>query len=353
MTVRKKQLYQADQYYRMLKMDLNQISRYIGENGYGEIKELGGRLSGITLIEEALSHNLTQTFTNVLDMTPDSLQYLMKRLLSKGDISNILAIMRGKEFKVPIQQIQKVLQPGAMLSSDRLNQLLSLYDNQEIIRNLVDWEYYPLLKDRSFTPYHTGGFAELENAMYHRYYKQNYALGKNRIRIWNAILPYIRNEIDIINLKNVFRIKAGSRIEDIRPFIIPGGNLHQNEFQEVYATHEKERFATFIKQAKIHTIFSELFDNLHCDIISCELDTVDKIWKRWYERKMPLFLIMVGINRVRLHHLDSLARRYPFSILPVFSYLEHKRFEVMNLRAIARGRLFEQEPDNIKNYLVM
>ncbi|NLV26791.1 MAG: hypothetical protein GXY48_06455 [Methanomicrobiales archaeon] len=346
-------LFEASQYHRMLNMDLNQISRFIGENGYEEIKELGRTQSGITLIEEALSRNLARTYRNVLNATPGSLQYLMKRFLSKGDIDNVLAIMRGKEFHIPSSQIQKILLPGGTLSLEKLNQLLSLHDNHEVIQNLVDWEYYPLLADKILIPYQKGSFADLENTLYRHYYERNYALGKSRIRIWNSILPYIRYEIDIINLKNMFRIKAGSRVEDIRPYIIPGGNIQSSAIQDVFTTQDKEHFVKFVKEAKIQIIFSQVLEDLNCDPVSCELDTVDQIWKRWYERKVPLFLVMVGINRVRLHHIDSLARRYPFSVLPILSYLENKRYEVTNLRAIARGRQFEQDPEEIKKYLVM
>lgn len=353
MTVRKKQLFGASHYHRMLNMELNQIARFIGENGYEEIKELGGTLSGINLIEEALSRNLGQTYRNVLKITPSSLHHFMKMIHSKGDISNVLAIMRGKEFHIPPSQIQKVLMPEGTLSSARLNLLLSLRDNNEVISNLVDWEYYPLFAGKKFIPYQRGSFAELENALYRHNYKQSYALGKRNIRVWNYILPYIRYDIDIFNLKNLFRIKTGSRVEDIRPYIIPGGNLQPNAFQNVYSTHDNEIFMNFVKEAKINIIFSQLLKDLNCDPVICELDTSDNIWKRWYDRKMPLFLIMVGIDRLSMRHNDSLAQRYPFSALPIFSYLEHKRYEVMNLRAIARGRQFDQDPDDIKKYLVM
>ena len=44
-------------------MDLNQISRFIGETEYqNEINELAGSLSGIALIEAALTKNLAVTY---------------------------------------------------------------------------------------------------------------------------------------------------------------------------------------------------------------------------------------------------------------------------------------------------
>jgi len=62
---------------------------------------------------------------------------------------------------------------------------------------------------------------------------------------------------------------------------------------------------------------------------------------------------MLSVNAMLLHHLDGLARRHQFSVMPILSYLEHKRYEVMNLREIARGKQFGVNPDFIRQHLVM
>jgi V/A-type H+/Na+-transporting ATPase subunit C len=81
------------------------------------------------------------------------------------------------------------------------------------------------------------------------------------------------------------------------------------------------------------------------------MNAADYFWKRWERREKPQYSIMMAVQRYRLHRLDDIARRYPFSILPILSYLEHKRYEVNNLRTIARGKQFGLESDQIKKYL--
>jgi V/A-type H+-transporting ATPase subunit C len=51
--------------------------------------------------------------------------------------------------------------------------------------------------------------------------------------------------------------------------------------------------------------------------------------------------------------MERLSKRYPFSIYPVLTYLESKRIEVYNLRAIARGKERKLPAELIREYLVM
>ena len=47
------------------------------------------------------------------------------------------------------------------------------------------------------------------------------------------------------------------------------------------------------------------------------------------------------------------TRLHPFSIYPVLSFLEDKRYEVANLRTIARGKQVNLPSEEIKGYLVI
>jgi Archaeal/vacuolar-type H+-ATPase subunit C len=51
--------------------------------------------------------------------------------------------------------------------------------------------------------------------------------------------------------------------------------------------------------------------------------------------------------------MERMAKIYPFSIHPILSYLEMKKYEVFNLRALARGKESNLESESIKGYLVM
>ncbi|MFH0966273.1 MAG: V-type ATP synthase subunit C [Methanobacteriota archaeon] len=354
LTVRKARLIQPDQYMRLLNMDLNQISRFIGETEYQtEVNELAGSLSGINLIEAALTRNLAETCQSVIKIAPGSLHELAERYLTRWDIWNVMFLLRSKQFGIPADQTRQGLIPAGGLSPNLIESLLSRNSMCEIVEGLSRWELHKVLSDICSEGYRKGLFAEVENSLYISFYTNLYRDARSGIRGGDAILPYIRIEIDIVNIRNLFRLRAGSRTEDIRPFIIPGGNLHPDFFQRVYLTEERQQFISEMQQAKILPLLMTAIQEMRCDTSFCEMDAAELIWKRWSERKTPLFSMVMAVSRLRLHRLEQISRRYPFSVLPILSYLEHKRYEVINLRAIARGKQFGLDPDHIKRYLIL
>ncbi|WP_343241340.1 V-type ATPase subunit, partial [Methanoculleus sp. UBA389] len=83
------------------------------------------------------------------------------------------------------------------------------------------------------------------------------------------------------------------------------------------------------------------------------VDAAELVWERWHQRRRPVHEIEMAVTRVRLRQMESLSRRHPFSVLPVIAYLERKRYEVANLRAIARGKTFELPSERIWQYIVL
>jgi V/A-type H+-transporting ATPase subunit C len=70
-------------------------------------------------------------------------------------------------------------------------------------------------------------------------------------------------------------------------------------------------------------------------------------------RERSIREIEILLIRFQLAQMERLSKRYPFSIYPVLTYLESKRIEVYNLRAIARGKERNLSPELIRQYLVM
>jgi len=264
-----------------------------------------------------------------------------------------MLLLRSRQFDIPADQIKQVLIPAGRISHGLIETLLSQRSLTDVIEGLKGWELYPVLKTGLADGYHKGVFADVENSLYMSFYKNYYRDAKSGIRGGVAILPYLRFEIDIINIRNLFRLRAGSRISDIRPYIIQGGNLKPDFFQQMYPIEDKQQFISGMQQAKILPILLEALQDVRCNESVCEVDAAELIWKLWADRKTPLFAMMMAVSRLRLYRLEQIARRYPFSVLPIISYLEQKRYEVTNLRTIARGKQFGLDPDHIKKYLIM
>ena len=59
------------------------------------------------------------------------------------------------------------------------------------------------------------------------------------------------------------------------------------------------------------------------------------------------------LTRVQLEQMEKMSKRNPISIHPILVYLEKKKYEVFNLRALARGKESKLPSEKIVEYLVM
>jgi len=71
------------------------------------------------------------------------------------------------------------------------------------------------------------------------------------------------------------------------------------------------------------------------------------------EGEKSLREIEIELIKVQLSHMESLSKLNPFSIHPILTYLEKKKYEIFNLRAIARGKDVSLPVERIRSYLVM
>ncbi len=59
------------------------------------------------------------------------------------------------------------------------------------------------------------------------------------------------------------------------------------------------------------------------------------------------------LTTVQLEQMERMSKVHPFSIHPILVYLEKKKYEVFNLRAIARGKESRVPNERISEYLVI
>jgi V/A-type H+-transporting ATPase subunit C len=63
--------------------------------------------------------------------------------------------------------------------------------------------------------------------------------------------------------------------------------------------------------------------------------------------------VEVRLTRVQLEQMERMSKRNPISIHPILVYLEKKKYEVFNLRALARGKESKLPSEKIAEYLVV
>jgi V/A-type H+-transporting ATPase subunit C len=332
--VRKAKLLPREEYLRMLNMSLPEITRFIEETEYkAEIDELGSAFSGIDLMEVALSWNLAKEYQKILEITPGVLNQFTMSYLRRWDILNVLTILRGKYQGVKAGRIKEILIPAGTLDKTVLDRLLAEDSVERIVEFLKGRRLYPVLERELPDAIETGSFARLENELYKQFYEDLFTEARSGVKGGNVFREYIRLEVDIRNIQNMFRLRMGRAEGDIRDLLIPGGSFSIDEMQRIWGIENTGEFIDAIqKKAGFESVTALLED---------------------IRNKRSIHEIEIELTRIMLAQMERLSKRYPFSICPILVYLEKKKYEVQNLRALARGKEAKLPPDRIKTYLVV
>ena len=337
--VRKAKLIPRDEYLRMLNMGLPEITRVIQETTYKrEIDELSTAFSGIDLIEVALSWNLAKEYQNVLKIMPGSLQQLTQSYLHRWDIQNVLTILRGKDQGISAGSIKEVLIPAGELDRAFLDRLLAEDSPAKIVELLKGWRLYPVLSREFKQAAETGWFSHLENELYKQFYADIIADARSGIKGGAAFLDYIHLEIDIRNLQNLFRVRAQQEQGDVREFLIPGGTFTIDELSRLNGIEDLDDFIDAIEKRVTNKPLVAVLEDLR---------------KEGSLKQHSLQENEIALTRVKLAQMERMSKLHPFSIWPILAYLELKKYEVTNLRAITRGKESRLPPERIRSYLVM
>lgn len=334
MRMRKAKLLPKEEYMRMLNMSVSEITRIIGETEYKqEIDELGTTFKGIDLIEVGLSWNLAKEYQKIQEITPGNLKQFTQVYLRRWDIQNVLTILRGKMQGEKPGKIKEILIPAGSLDKIMLDRMLSEESSDRIIELLKSHRMYPVLAREYPAAKESGSFAHMENELYKHLYANIIGDAKGGVKGGASFLAYIQLEIDIKNAKTLFRLRADSIEGDSRDMFIPGGSLTLLNFTSLSNIKDQNEFIDMvranIRNDTLHTLLDELKANKSAHDIEVQL------------------------TRVQLAQMEKMSKRNPFSIHPILVYLEKKKYEVFNLRALARGKESKLPSEKIVDYLVM
>ena len=334
MRVRKAKLLPKEEYMRMLNMSVAEITRIIGETEYKqEIDELGTAFKGMDLLEVALSWNLAKEYQKIQEIAPGTLKAFTHDYLRRWDIQNILTILRGKVQGEKTGKIKEILIPAGSLDKVVLDRLLAEDSNDRIIELLKGHRMYAVLAREFPAAKESGSFSHMENELYKQFYAEILGDAKAGIKGGASILSYIQLEIDIKNVKTLFRLRADAQADDVRDMFIAGGTLSVVDFSSLHAIRDLNEFIDQLKA------------NVRNDSLHTLLDEM--------KGKKAMHDIEVRLTRVQLEQMEKMSKRNPFSVHPILVYLEKKKYEVFNLRALARGKESKLPSEKIAEYLVM
>jgi V/A-type H+-transporting ATPase subunit C len=334
MRVRKAKLIPREEYMRMLNMSLPEITRIIQETEYKqEIDELGTIFSGIDLIEVALSWNLAKEYQKIQEITPGNLKQFTQAYLRRWDIQNILIILRGKMQGEKVGKIKEILVPAGSLDRVILDRLLAEDSPERTVEALKGHRMYPVLSRELPSAKDSSSFSRMENELYKQFFSEIIAEAESGIKGGNLFLDFIRFDIDIKNVKTLFRLRADTFEEDAREMYIEGGVLSAADFASLNGIKDQNEFIDQLKVKIRQKPLLSLLDELKNDKTGRDIE--------------------IKLTRVQLEQMERLSKRHPFSIHPILVYLEKKKYEVFNLRALTRGKESKLPAERISEYLVV
>lgn len=313
-----------EMYPKFLNMEIPEITRFVEESEYKkDVDELGKKYKGIDLIEHALNQNLALTYRKLIEVSQNEAKFLITEYLRSWDIWNIKTILRGKFSGASEEEILEDVVSAGQLRYRDLLEIIKIGTIEGVIAAFAKTPYYPALEG------YKGVLADIENALDKMYYT---SLIKAASATGNKLfLKFLRTEIDLKNLKIMFRMKrAGMERDDIVNLLIPGGmELKNSDLSRLAALPLGE----FVRALEEYSYWKAIAD------VSAELTSLINIETR--------------LDKYGLVYASKISYYYPLSILPVLDYILSKKIEVDNLRIIVRGKETKLSEDIIKAHLVM
>jgi V/A-type H+-transporting ATPase subunit C len=154
----------------------------------------------------------------------------------------------------------------------------------------------------------------------------------SKIKGSSLYLRVVQMEIDIANLKTLFRLRnAGISGARALEYFVPNGLYLSDQEIEKMASAPYEEFVTLLGKYPYWSAIS--------DIVTDRMESLSKI-----ELRLDKFLN---------EHVWKASTFNPLTVLPMLGYMLSKDTEVGNIQAIARGKEAGLSEDIIKDHLTL
>ena len=326
-------LLRAKDYDELMSLpDLAALARWFETSHYSSDWQLAKvRHAGLEAIEEALEANFGAATAKLLAMADGQPRQFIGLLLRRWDLANIKAVARGIHQGWQSAEVGRSLWPAGSFDAARLRELAQQPDLRGLADTLATWGdglAEPL--SQSLAEYQQRrDIARVEAALDRHYYRealrQLRGLGRN-CRVLRAI---VRQEIDLANAKAARRLFDKGDLGGLNPgdlFIDGGQRLDATTYGALFDHRTKHRTLTSLKGAPFHGLLTQ----------------AEPGWQEegWLERGLAAEL-------ARLYHQD------PLSIDLVIGFLWQKFYEVVNLRLLARAKVFGLPSEQLRTELFL
>jgi V/A-type H+-transporting ATPase subunit C len=320
------------EYHKLLKMNMNDIIKYLEEYEYkNEIDKLAMDYSGTELIEQALNLNLVNTFKKLKRISDDEVRLLIESYLTRWDFYNLKTILRAIYSKADREYTASLLVPAGSYDKSFFINLLKKGSIEDVLKNVPFMKYkVKQIKEALDNFKKTNNLIEIENILDRIYYKHllkiSFMIPKKGFLFKN----FIKNEIDILNIKIILRLKReGFKKEDTLRFLIfEGAKLNKKLLEQASNTKDIEELRQLLSKTHYKSFFDRSFHESFIDV----------------ELALDNFLIKKSTLSIHQH---------PLTISAILSYMFFKEIEVKNLKILIKAKQLGIDEDVIENKLLV
>jgi len=334
-TVMRTLLLKKESYHKLLKMDFNEIARFLGETTYKHsIDKLASSLSGADLIEVALNRNLSESFEKLRRISSEELRLLVNEYLKRKDIEDIKTILRGKFVNADPKTIENSLQAAGTLSMDFLLGLMKK-DFEQLLKSVpfIDYQRSQSFKKAVEKLKKEGSLVEIENELDRQYYTSLLDFSKSIPKQGELFKEFLTKEIEMQNILTILRLKHAKIDKNtIASFVFFTDNkLYKNTLMKLIDSDDSSMIKLLVKPDYANIIASGL---------------------KSYEETGSLIMLETSLYKYLLKKSILMVHQHLLSIDVILGYMFAKDMEVKNLKIIVKGRQLGLSPEFIESQLV-
>lgn len=328
---KKSLLLAPEEYPKLLARDVSEIAKTLQEGQYKQdIDELASRYRGAELIERATRLHLGRVYSQIQGFATGELAAMIGVYLGRYDVYNVKTILRGKFAGLPADEILNETVPAGLLAP-RLAELSRLERMDDVVAALSHTTFGRVLKEE-VEGKTLSNLVAVENALDVEYYSMLLASIPERGAANKAFLTWARNEVDVINLKTLFRLRF-ARLTEWEPYFLDGG-------REV----SRERAQRIVRGSD---------DEVLAEVQSLAVDPSVVDATRQALASGTVNHVATALDKELIRDAHDFSHRSPLSVLPVVDFILRKKVEADNLRAIAYGKQTGLPTETIEELLLL
>lgn len=306
-----------------------------------EIEAALVKFGGIQCVAEGVSRNVVRTVGAITRFFDGRPRELVRLLVSRWDLFNLIAILRGQARGVSAEEILRALVPAGELKEAELRELVKQPTIRATAELMLTWRLpYGGALARALR-LSGGDLAGVETELHQSRFRDALCgLGRDADDL--LVREMLQTEIDVENLSLLIRLcgvgdrraalQARYGLAETAALLIDGGSLPPRLLAELGAAADVEAMVPLLQGTPYG---SSLQNRLEPYRRSGDAGVL--------ERGLGEVLVLKGI---RMFHRD------PLSIAIAIGYVWAKSNEIANLRLIAQGKELGWAPEMIREEMI-